>query len=118
MMRLFEGYVETGEISEMWQANAVRAAIEMHMRDMACAEPSGWFVRLYGADAGNLALKVISLGGRYPWGGSPQWSCRAGKLVDFLTAISANNGCTRAGGGAGQGDLHNRTIHYGHALYA
>lgn len=89
----------------MQRANAVRTAIEMYVRDTACVEPLGWVVRLYGAKAGNLALKVINLGGLYLGGGSPRRSCRAGKLVDFLSAISANDGCTRAGGGAGQGDL-------------
>ena len=89
----------------MPQANAVRVAIEVHLQDTACVEPLGWFVRLYGADAGNLALKVISLGARYLWGGSPQRSCRAGKPVDSLPATSANNGYTCAGGGAGEVNL-------------
>ena len=38
-------------------------------RDEICAETLDWFVRLYGAEAGNLALKVMSRGGLYLGGG-------------------------------------------------
>lgn len=38
-------------------------------RDEICAETIDWFVRLYGAEAGNLALKVMSRGGLYLGGG-------------------------------------------------
>ena len=102
----------------MQQANAVRAAIEMYMRDAAFAEPLGWFVRLYGAEAGNLALKVINLGGLYLVVGSPRRSFRAGKLVDFLSATSANDGCTRPGVVSVKVILHNRALPYGPELYA
>ena len=38
-------------------------------RDDICVETLNWFVRLYGAEAGNLALKVMSRGGVYLGGG-------------------------------------------------
>lgn len=38
-------------------------------RDETCVETLSWFVRLYGAEAGNLALKVMSRGGMYIGGG-------------------------------------------------
>ncbi len=38
-------------------------------RDEICVETLGWFVRLYGAEAGNLALKTMSRGGLYLGGG-------------------------------------------------
>ncbi len=38
-------------------------------RDDLCVETLDWFVRLYGAEAGNLALKVMSRGGLYLGGG-------------------------------------------------
>jgi glucokinase len=38
-------------------------------RDDICIETLNWFVRLYGAEAGNLALKMMSSGGLYLGGG-------------------------------------------------
>lgn len=38
-------------------------------RDEICVETMNWFVRLYGAEAGNLALKIMSRGGLYLGGG-------------------------------------------------
>ncbi|OGS91995.1 MAG: glucokinase [Gallionellales bacterium GWA2_60_18] len=38
-------------------------------RDEICVEALEWFVRLYGAEAGNLALKTMSRGGLYLGGG-------------------------------------------------
>jgi glucokinase len=38
-------------------------------RDVICVETMNWFVRLYGAEAGNLALKLMSRGGLYLGGG-------------------------------------------------
>ncbi len=38
-------------------------------RDDICLEALAWFVRLYGAEAGNLALKTMSRGGLYVGGG-------------------------------------------------
>ncbi|HSX26622.1 MAG TPA: glucokinase [Chlamydiales bacterium] len=38
-------------------------------KDAACAHALDWFLSLYGAEAGNLALKFLSLGGLYVGGG-------------------------------------------------
>ena len=49
-------------------------------RDAICVETLDWFVRLYGAEAGNLALKVMSRGGLYLGGGI------APKILPLLTS--------------------------------
>ena len=58
-------------VDEM-RAGDVAAAIAnaaLSGRDEICLETLSWFVRLYGAEAGNLALKVMSRGGLYLAGG-------------------------------------------------
>ena len=56
---------------EMKQGDAAAAIANAALsgRDELCAEALDWFVRLYGAEAGNLALKVMSRGGLYIGGG-------------------------------------------------
>lgn len=50
-------------------AAAAISAAALSGRDDICVETLDWFVRLYGAEAGNLALKVMSNGGLYVGGG-------------------------------------------------
>lgn len=50
-------------------AAAAIAAAALEERDGICVETLDWFVRLYGAEAGNLALKTMSRGGIYLGGG-------------------------------------------------
>jgi glucokinase len=50
-------------------ASAEIAKAALSGRDDICVETLNWFVRLYGAEAGNLALKVMSRGGMYLGGG-------------------------------------------------
>jgi glucokinase len=56
---------------EMEQGNAAAGITEaaLRERDELCVEALDWFVRLYGAEAGNLALKVMSRSGLYLGGG-------------------------------------------------
>ena len=50
-------------------AAAVIAKAALFESDKICVETLNWFVRLYGAEAGNLALKTLSRGGIYVGGG-------------------------------------------------
>jgi len=50
-------------------AAAAIANAALSRRDEICVETLEWFVRLYGAETGNLALKVMSRGGLYLGGG-------------------------------------------------
>lgn len=54
---------------EQSDAAAAIANAALSGRDELCAEALDWFLRLYGAEAGNLALKVMSRGGMYLGGG-------------------------------------------------
>ena len=50
-------------------ASAAIANAALSERDELCSETLDWFVHLYGAEAGNLALKSMSRGGLYLGGG-------------------------------------------------
>lgn len=56
-------------------------------RDAICAETMHCFVRLYGAEAGNLALKVMSRGGIYIGGGIAPKILPMLKSGEFLEAF-------------------------------
>jgi glucokinase len=58
-----------GEEMQSGDAAAAIADAALSGRDEICAETLHWFVRLYGAEAGNLALKTMSKGGLYLGGG-------------------------------------------------
>jgi glucokinase len=59
-------------LNEEMQNGDVAAAIAnaaMSERDTLCVETLDWFLQLYGSEAGNLALKMMSRGGVYLGGG-------------------------------------------------
>jgi glucokinase len=57
------------ELMRSGDAAAAISQAALSGRDDICLEALNWFVRLYGAEAGNLALKVMSRSGLYLGGG-------------------------------------------------
>jgi len=72
---------------EQGDAAAAIANAALSERDELCAEALDWFVRLYGAEAGNLALKVMSRGGLYLGGGIAPKILRCLQQGSFLEAF-------------------------------
>lgn len=78
LLNIFHFLVETGkekwseEIkAEMGKKDPVRVVSEWgsQNKDVACAHAVDWFISIYGSEAGNMALKFLSLGGFYVGGG-------------------------------------------------
>jgi glucokinase len=57
-------------------------------KDPACARAVDWFVSLYGAEAGNLALKFLCLGGLFIGGGIAPHLAEKMKKGPFLASFS------------------------------
>lgn len=71
-LRQYRNVAAPDWLSEQMRDGDAAAAIAnaaLAGRDEICAATLEWFVRLYGAEAGNLALKVMSRGGLYLGGG-------------------------------------------------
>lgn len=81
MMQIGEGEDRSAKVSEC-------ALIH---NDPLCRETLRLFVEIYGAEAGNLALKTISLGGVYIGGGI------APKILPFMTGDTFMNAFVRKG---------------------
>jgi glucokinase len=76
LVDLFEFLLQdTGSAEPEWLADrdedgaAVISQLALDGRDPLCVEALEWFVSLYGAEAGNLALKMNARGGLYLGGG-------------------------------------------------
>lgn len=59
----------------------------MKHRDPACLRAVDWFLSLYGAESGNLALKMFSLGGFYIGGGIAPHLAERMKTGSFLPSF-------------------------------
>lgn len=78
LMNLFHFLVDTGKVkwsdavkAEMQRQDPARVVTEWgsQNKDPACTQTLDWFISLYGAEAGNMALKFLALGGFYVGGG-------------------------------------------------
>jgi len=56
-------------------------------KDKACVRAVDWFISLYGAEAGNLALKFLALGGVYIGGGIAPRLVEKMKMGSFLSSF-------------------------------
>jgi glucokinase len=72
---------------EMRTGDAAAAISGAAARDSICEETMQWFVRLYGAEAGNLALKSMSRGGLYIGGGIAPKILPRLQSGDFISAF-------------------------------
>jgi glucokinase len=76
LLNLFDFLVETGRVKlspqvkeAMKKGDPSRVITEWGNKDPGCAQALEWFISLYGSEAGNMALKFLSLGGFYIGGG-------------------------------------------------
>ncbi|NOS89749.1 MAG: glucokinase [Methylococcaceae bacterium] len=69
--------------------NAVISELGVTGQDALCAEVVRWFVELYGAEAGNLALKSLATGGVFIGGGIAPKILPALQNGDFMRAFTA-----------------------------
>jgi glucokinase len=74
-------------VDEIRNGDAAAVISNAAGRDELCAETMQLFVRLYGAEAGNLSLKVMSRGGLYLGGGIAPKILPMLQTGDFLEAF-------------------------------
>jgi glucokinase len=105
--------MEKGDAAEIISRAAVSGSDEL------CVKTLDWFIRLYGAEAGNLALKTMSLGGIYLGGGIAPKIMPSLRKGSFLEAFF-NKGRMRTLLEAMpvRVILNDRAALYGAALYA
>ena len=77
-------------MDEMQQGDATAVISEFAVRkkDPLCEKVIDWFLSLYGAESGNMALKFLSLGGFYIGGGIAPRLLKLFKDSDFVPSFS------------------------------
>lgn len=80
---------EVPDVNSNVDRNAVISHLGISGEDPLCVEAVRLFVELYGAEAGNLALKSLALGGIYIGGGIAPKILSAMKSGEFLKAFCA-----------------------------
>lgn len=92
-LRGLPGRGETAETEREFATRDAAEVISTHGSDgrsPLCAEALALFVRLYGAEAGNLALKALALGGVYVGGGIAPKILPALVRLGFFEAFCGN----------------------------
>ncbi len=93
---LFEFMIETGkeklspQVDEAMKSEDPARVISewgVQNRDRACIKAVDWFISLYGAEAGNMALKFLALGGLFVGGGIAPKLAEKMKEGAFLSAF-------------------------------
>lgn len=93
---LYRFLVETGKekesphVKEAMRTKSpslVISEMAVKKQDPLCEKVIDWFLSLYGAEAGNLALKMLSLGGIYIGGGIAPYLKEEMKKGSFLSAL-------------------------------
>jgi glucokinase len=72
----------------------LETALDAHTPLALCRATLRWFVSILGAEAGNLALKVLAMGGVYLAGGIPAHILPALTNAEFLEAVQRKGRCT------------------------
>ena len=85
----FSPCIDVPEYSSDIDRNAVISKLGVAGKDPCCAEVIRLFVALYGAEAGNLALKCLATGGVYIGGGIGPKILPAMQNGSFITAFKA-----------------------------
>jgi glucokinase len=93
---LFNFFIEKGyEKKPMWLKSTIedlpKVITEKGLRKECpvCLRTLNWFISLYGSEAGNVALKFLSLGGLYVGGGIAPKILSALKEGEFMKAFKA-----------------------------
>lgn len=93
---LYQFLIETGreqrslEIEEAMRTKSAPLVISewaLKHKDPGCLRAIEWFLSIYGAEAGNLALKLLSLGGMYIGGGIAPNLIQQMKEGEFLSSF-------------------------------
>ncbi len=94
---IYEFLIETGRgqssalVQEAMKQKSLGSVVSEHGRlgkDETCEKALDWFLSFYGAEAGNLALKYLALGGVYIGGGIAPHLIEKMKSGAFLSSFS------------------------------
>jgi len=107
------------EQMEQGDAAATISKAAMEGRDSLCEQALDWFVHLYGVEAGNQALKIMSRGGVFLGGGIAPKIIKKLQSGDFIKAFTAKGRMSHLlEAMTVKVIMNDKTALYGPALYA